>query len=112
MRQHIKLNVCFSFRLPTSFIVCSRCLLFSERHAAPTGAVLSQPVSVSLRGHSADVGPECQQQSSLPGGIQLPDQRGPGDPAQPAQREQLPGSVPKERQSYKSLKHTVSGFLT
>ena len=63
------------------FLCFLRCLLFSERHTAPAGAAVSQPVPVSVWGHPADVGPECKQQSSLPRGIQLPDQRGPGDPA-------------------------------
>lgn len=102
--KHIfQLNIYFSLCFPSvsssSSVVSPRCLLFCERYTAPAGAAISQPVPVSVWGHPADVGPECQQQSSLPGGIQLPDQRGPGDPAQPAQREQLPGSVTKERQS-------------
>lgn len=86
----------------------SRCLLFSEWYAAPTRADVSQPVPLSVWGHPADAGSECQQQGSVPGGIQLPDQRGPGDPAQPAPREQLPGSVPKKR--YSTLTYSSAVF--
>lgn len=43
-----------------SYCVTSRCLLFCEQYTASTGAAVSLSVSVSVWGHSADVGPECQ----------------------------------------------------
>lgn len=83
--------------LSSFLLLTHRCLLFHQRHVATPCAAVPQSVPVSLWRHPADVGSERQQQSSLLRGIQLPDQRGPGDSAQSAQREQLPGLVTQDK---------------